>query len=223
MDEVIYTPRFIEDYVILEVNEAIKKYKVLTYEQYLQIANKFLAEHGEKYDAYLRTLGNLAKDKYGDTISTFEGMKNKFKEDFITALQKRGILPQDETDKRLWLLREYLKATQIHFTFIGGGSGGGTEKVENYVNIDWIQEYKFVEDFPERKFAYDLLAMITVFHELAHRFSIFLGTPTNKLTGGKYIDAEESFAQGVAHVIANYLNIRDDYTAYYQQKNEEIK
>ncbi len=209
-----YTPRFVEDYAI----KALKANPELTDEQ---IAQQFIKDHGNKYDAYLRSLGAYVKSTFNDEISSLEEMKDKLKEDFIRALQERDILTKDETDKKFQIVKDYIKNIKLNFTLIGGGYGGTA--TENYVNIDWIQTYKFITDYPESELSFYNIAIITVFHEFAHRLSYFLGNPTKYVKNNKYLDEEESFAQGVAKIIANNFGIRDDYTTYYMKKEKEVQ
>lgn len=209
-DEVIYTPRFMEDFVI----NKLKTHPELTNEQ---ITQEFLAEHGEKFDRYLRNLDATIKSLHGKDISKLESEKEALKEELILALKAKGILGDDEKSK---IVINYIKQLGIHFTWIGGG---WAESGKNYVEIDWIQTYKFVTDYPYKKYSFYLLAKGTVFHELAHKISSFIGAGTwGLMIEGTRTSIEEKFAEGVSNLVITYLGLKDEYTDYYKEKEKEI-
>lgn len=204
--ETVYTPRFVEDFVI----NKLKNHPELTNEQ---IAQEFLAQHGEKFDKYLRNVGAFVQSAFSKDISKLESEKEALKNELVLALKAKGILGDDEKSK---IVINYVKGLEIHFVFKGSGIA---QPGKNYVEIDWIQTYKFITDFPNKNLSLYLMAKGTVFHELAHMLSRFFGDITRKETGGSF---EEKFAQGVSVLVMNYLGLTDVYTAYYKEKEKEI-
>ena len=209
-DEIIYTPRFVEDFVI----NKLKNHQELTNQQ---ITQEFLAQHGEKFDKYLRNLGTFVQSAFSKDIRKLESEKESLKEELVLALKAKGILGDDEKSK---IVVNYIKSLEIHFVCKGGGFA---PYGKNCVEIDWIQTYKFMTDFPKKSFSFYLLAKGTVFHELAHKLREFISAETwGLLIRGKRTSVEEKFAQGVSNLAITYLGLKDAYTDYYKEKEKEV-